>query len=323
MSAQIAAPAPSVDRRSARLGRSIVGATSAAEALSLADLDWGLKVIEAEALTVLTDDGVISTSIPGQRMVMRDDNHVTLGVVGGRYTPIMNHSVFALTEHIRSQGGVYTEGGALDHGRRVFMRMGLPGTDVSLLNGRDLVNFGVSVRAAHDGTGNVTAEVVGTRLVCTNGMVAAIPGIPHVFKVRHTASAEMRMAEAETILAGAHQYAKAFAATAQHMLDTPMTRSAFEDYIDRLFPRPLEPKGRAVTTWEARRDALVRLFTFAETNDLGRDTAWGAYNAVTEYLDWEAPVRRTQGLSTSESRARRQFDNSTQDVKDLAFATLS
>lgn len=317
--ATIEAPA----RKSIRLGTDLSGVTNVDEALVKAGLNWGLKIVDASALTVLTDDGVISTSIPGQRLVVRDDNLVTLGVVGGRYTPVDNHSVFGLAEHILSQGGTFASGGALDHGRSTFMRFDLPGTEVTLDGGKDLVKFGVVIKAKHDGTGNVTAALEGTRLICTNGMTATIKGIPHVFSVRHTASAETRMVEAQHILQGANRYAKEFAAVASHLLDTPMTPVQFKRYIDRLFPEPTVEEKRAHTLWENRRSELLGLFRFAETNNLVRGTAWAGYNSVTEYLDWTAPVRTGSDATVAEVRVRRQFETSNQVVKDQAFAALA
>lgn len=321
MTAAPATIAPA-NRTQVRFGTDLSDVTSVDEALAKADLAWGLKIVDAQALTVLSDDGVISTSIPGQRLVMRDDNHVTLGVVGGRYTAVDNRSVFSLAKHIIDQGGKFASGGSLDHGRSTFMRFDLPGTSVALAGGKDLVKFGVVIKARHDGTGNVSAALEGTRLVCTNGMTAKIKGIPHVFSVRHTASADTRLAEAQVILQGASRYAKEFSAVAQHLLDTKFTDAQFKRYIDRLFPEPVVEEKRAHTLWETRRNELVGLFRFAETNNVGRSTAWAAYNSVTEYLDWTAPVRATV-VAADQVRARRQFDASNQGVKDLAFATLA
>lgn len=305
--------------RSNALGTDLTGVTTVEDALTRADMDWGLTIRNADHLTLMDENGVTSTSIPDMRMVMRTDNGVTLGVVGSRYETIDNREVFSLAEHFLAQGARFTEGGVLDHGRRVFMRMALPEGTVSLAGGKDLVKFGVKIVADHSGSGNVTAGLEGIRLVCTNGMTARIKNLPHVFKVRHTASAQQRMAEADTILSGASQYVAGFAAVAQEMLDRPFTRAQYERYIDGVFPHPGGEEGRAVTMWENRREELLNLYRLAGTNEEGRGTAWAAYNAVTEYLDWSAPVRATKGRSQVETRALRQFADSKQVVKDVAF----
>lgn len=308
-------------RKTLALGTDLAGVSGVDEAITKAGLGWGLNVVEAENMTILLPDGVTSTSIPGQRLVMRDDNHVTLGAVGGRYTAVDNREVFSVANHILQQGGKLARGGELDHGRKVFMTLDLPGTTVEV-GGLDLVEFSVVIKASHDGTGNVSAGLVGKRLVCTNGMTVSIKGLAHTFSIRHTANASARLEEAQTILKGAARYAKEFAAVAEHMLDTKFTKEQFAAYIDRLWPAPKEEGKRAHTTWEARRNELLSLFTFAETNRLGRETQWGAFNSVVEYLDWEAPVRSHNGNTADEVRARRQFDATNQSAKDLAFASL-
>lgn len=313
--------AEATERSKVRLGHDLTGATDIQSAISKADLDWGLKVVDAENLTVTTEDGVFSTNIPDMRMVMRDDNYTTMGVVGGRYTEVDNRSVMSVGQTIMDQGGVPVSGGPLDHGRKVFMKFDLPDAQVSV-GGSDLVKFGVSLRASHDGSGNVVGAVEGTRMWCLNGCVTKMKGIPHEFKIRHTASAEQRIAEAHKIMEGAALYAKSFVAAADAMIDTKFTLAQYKRFIDNLFPKPDEEEKRATTLWENRRNELITLFKFADTNDMGRNTVWGGFNAITEYLDWNAPVRATKGQTQPEARARRQFENTTQATKDQAFTML-
>lgn len=315
------------ERRTVRLGHDLSGIADIDTAIKAADLDWGLNIIDGDTpLSFIGADGnAVVTSFPGQRLVQRDDTHVTLGVVGGRYQDVDNRQVFGLGRHILDQGGVLVSGGPLDHGRRAFMKFDLPSAKISLdgkNEGKDLLSFGVTLRANHDGKGNVAAHLEAKRLICTNGMTVSLTGLPRVFRIRHTASAEQRLAEAVTILQGAQRYAKEFTATAQHMLDTPFTLAQFRRYIERIWPEPNPEEKRAHTLWENRRADLLGLFRFAETNALGRNTAWGAFNSVTEYLDWNAPVRSATSADVALTRAVRQFDESNQDIKDAAFALL-
>lgn len=312
--------------RSISLGASIASATSLDEALIASGLNWGLNLVPANNLSVFTEDGAFLTQIPGQRLVMRDDTHVTLGVVGGRYHAVPNTAAFAVADHLYDQGARFTEAGELDHGRTTFVRMSLPGCDVALADGKDLIKAGITLRAVHDGTGKVTASLDLTRLICTNGMVAKIKGIPHTFAISHTASADRHLANAHTIMNGAIRYAKGFAAAASHMLDTPMSKDEFGQFIDSLFPMPEVKEGespRGMTMWENRRGALMELFTFAETNELGRGTAMGAYNALTEWIDWGKHVRSSDGASDEGVlRARRRIEGADQSLKDAALAAL-
>lgn len=310
-------------RQRTRLGEDLTGVTSVEEALQKADLDWGLTIVDASNAAISVDGVTVSHGIPGKRLVIRDDTNTTLGVVGHGYMPVDNRSVFTVADHILAAGGVFESGGMFDHGRRAFMRLGLPDANVLLENGRDCVRFGVNIKASHDGTGNVMAALEGIRLICANGMTARMDGLPHVFNVRHTANVATRMDEAREIMQGAIRYATGFAAAAQHMLDTSMSLPEFKTFLTELFPEPEVEKKRAHTIWEKRYTDLVELFHHSPTNEVGRGTAWAGYNAVTEFLDWEAPIRVTDDSSRDEVRALRQFDGTQQDRKDHAFALLT
>ena len=117
--------------------------------------------------------------------------------------------------------------------------------------------------------------------------------------------------------------AKSFAAVAEEMLSRKFSATDFEKYIEALYPLPEADEKRAMTLWENRRSELMALYRFAETNDLGRDTQWGAFNSVVEYLDWTAPVRASNRTTPDEVRARRQFEGSNQAMKDRAFKMLA
>lgn len=302
------------------LGTSLKGITDIDEALKIAHLDWNVNLVPANALTVLTEDGVIDTKIPGANLVMRDDTHLTLGVVKGRYRAVSNRDVFSMGTEIMRLGGQAELGGELDYGRRAFMRFALPEAEVAV-GGHDLVRFGFDITTAHDGSGHVAARLWALRQICTNGMTAYIPHTNYTVAIRHTGDAIHRIATAGQIIREASAYAKSFAAVAEELISTKFTRSEFIAYIDALYPMPTED-GRGLSIWQNRREDLIGLFEKAPTNEEGRGTAWAAYNAVTEYLDWAAPIRNHGNESADFVRALRQFDGSSQDVKDRAFAAL-
>ena len=301
---------------SAVLGTDIATATTVDEALQMAGLDWGLQMHEAKALTVLTDTGVISTSIPGQKLLLRDDSFTTLAAVGSAYEPVDNRAAFDLADRARQLGAVFAHAGETDHGRKAFLTMDLPEARVNV-GGKDLVDFGVIFRTSH-GSGSITGEVSGMRLVCSNGLVQGI-GAGSKWTVRHTRTATDRIALAEDTLRGAARYAKEFAAIGESLISMRYTVDEFVAYIDRLYPRPDEAKKAAVTRWENRRGELLDLFRIAETQEDARGTRWAAYNAVTEWEDWFRPAR-----GGDSGRAARQFATpDAKGVKQAAFDLIA
>lgn len=315
--------APTISRPAHRLpaqqvlGTDIAGSASVAEALHTAGLDWGLTAVDADNLMIMGEGGVTNTAFPGRRLLLRDDTHVGLGMVGARYEPVDNASAFALADDARALGATFAHAGEIDHGRSVFLTMDLPDARVNV-GGHDIVDFGVVFRAGHAGTGGIVGEVTGRRLVCTNGMTVGL-GTPHQWKIRHTRSAQAQMAIAKRVLQGAARYAKTFAAIGEQLISEPMSHADFVAYIDQLYPEPDEDKKSAHTRWQQRRADLLDLFRTAITQEEGRRTRWAAFNAVVEYEDWHRGVRTTGGESADEARASRQFRPETDSHKQHAF----
>jgi phage/plasmid-like protein (TIGR03299 family) len=312
---------PTGQRSSFVLGEDISSANNVSEALYLSNLNWGLSLQDAGAMTLMNENGVFNTTFPGAKFLMRDDTMATLNVVRSRYTPIDNFSVFGLADHIVAEGGTFIRGGEVDGGQQVFMDLELPNSTVSLLNGKDLTKFYVSIRGNHN-NGNVTAEVKGTRLWCTNGCTAKIKGIPHSFKIPHNGKAGQRLIEAEKVLKGAGKYVNAFTNAVERMLAIKMDLVGFTKYIDTLFPKPEDGSTQhAMTIWENRRAELLTLFKFTEQNNLSgmENTAYAGFNVITEFEDWAGGIRRVNGRDEVQARARSLFLETDNVVKDRAF----
>lgn len=321
MSTQTIAP---TDRRDpfSRLGTDVSSATNVTEALAAAGLDWGIREIDADQFIAHTPDGPVITGFPGRRFITRDDTNATLGVVGSTYRSAPNADWFAVADSIAALGGKFEYAGERDGGQRTFLTMSLPEATVEV-GGYDVVNFRVVLTAAHDGRNNNTAAVRGTRLWCTNGCTVTIKGVSDAWKIKHTPSGVAQMTEATKIVQGLVRYAKEFAAVAEHLVSVKMTNAQFTKFIDELSPRPDEDAGpKALTRWENRRAELVQLFKFASTNDFGRDTAYGAWNATTEWADWQSSVAARGSTDRNLVRAMRQADNTQQNLRTRALELL-
>jgi phage/plasmid-like protein (TIGR03299 family) len=302
------------------LGTDVAGSRDTAEALRTAGLDWGLTVHNTDHLTLMGESGLINTSLPGQRLIMRDDTYQGLAVVGSRYTPVTNADAFAIADNARDLGATFAHAGSLDHSRKTFLTMDLPEARVRI-GGKDVVDFGIVIRTSHDGSGSISGEISGKRLVCMNGMTVGI-GEAQRWSIPHTASAHSRMAE--ILLQGAFRYAKSFAAVGEMLISQPMTSREFADYIDALYPKPEESQKAARTRWENRRGELMQLFNIANTQSEGRATRWGALNAVVEWEDWGRGVRTSTGESVDQARAARQFTNTdSAGTKQAAYRMLT
>jgi hypothetical protein len=237
------------------------------------------------------------------------------------------------TLHREIEGSVFDRGFELDYGRRVVLSLATPGQDIRIGDGDlDVLKIGMRFSTAHDGQGKIRGKVDISRLVCTNGMTVAIPGVGHEYAIRHTTNAQERLDQAHKIMAKSSEYVQKFAEMARFLVNTPMSDLEYGSFIDDLFPMPIDLASRSGLTakerrdlgvWERRRAMLLQLFKRAETNESGRGTRWAAFNSVTELADWGTTVRQGNAGSPEEARALRQLEGVSQDIKDRAFLALA
>jgi hypothetical protein len=68
------------------------------------------------------------------------------------------------------------------------------------------------------------------------------------------------------------------------------------------YPMPKQDAKGAMTKWETKIDLLDEIFA-SDTNSMINNTAWGAFNTLTERLDWYRSARNgnNEGILASAS----------------------
>ena len=108
--------------------------------------------------------------------------------------------------------------------------------------------------------------------------------------MRHTSTLDGRIAQAREALGLANSYMDEFDKMAKELIETEITKSKFAEIVATAYPMPDKDKKGAFTKWENKIDLLDELFV-ADTNAQINGTAWGAYNTLTERLDWFRAAR--------------------------------
>jgi hypothetical protein len=106
------------------------------------------------------------------------------------------------------------------------------------------------------------------------------------FKIRHTQTAEGKIAVAREALGLAHKYIDEFSAMANEMIETEITKAQFDKIVELAYPAPKDENAKASNTKHATKIDLLNDIYVGQFNDTISGTAWGAYNALTERLDW-------------------------------------
>jgi len=115
-------------------------------------------------------------------------------------------------------------------------------------------------------------------------------GIKQSFKIRHTQTANGKVQIARETLGLANSYMDAFDIMAKAMIEKEITAQQFNDIILAAYPKPEDEKKAAVTKWTNKVDVINDIYT-GEFNGMIAGTAWGAFNALTERLDWHRSAR--------------------------------
>jgi hypothetical protein len=107
------------------------------------------------------------------------------------------------------------------------------------------------------------------------------------FKIRHTQSVEGRIAVARETLGLALGYFDEFEKEAQALYSQSITDAEFSKLIQTIYPKPSDDASKvAKTKWENKVVLLDDLYHNSPTNANIKGTKWGAFNALTERLDY-------------------------------------
>jgi phage/plasmid-like protein (TIGR03299 family) len=268
-----------------------------AEAMREAHLaDWNVRV----APLVANVDGT-NFDVPNAQVVVRDNpengSAEVLAAVGDRYSPVQNEDAFGFVPFLEDAGARVETAGSIRGGRQVFMSLSTDKGFIIDPNGAaDRVENFLLLSTSHDGSLSIEASSTPVRVVCANTLDLALPRAKRAYKVRHTSTAQSRLAEAQALLVSAQGYFERFGELAASLYETEVTNAEFTNIITRFYPKPTDPKNkRGITVWERKVDTLEQLWSggsdYAYTLGNVHGTAWGAVNALTERIDWHRPSR--------------------------------
>jgi len=220
-----------------------------------------------------------------------------LGVVGERYHVLQNEDLFSFGDNILDGGGRWETAGSLKGGRQVFGSLALERETVLDPNGvADVVKTYLLINTSHDGSIAIQASITPVRVVCANTLNVALnrtkkkDGVKQSFKIRHTQTANGKIEIARQTLGLANKYMDEFDKMAHAMIAKEISAKDFNDIILAAYPKPDKDTKGAVKKWENKVDMINNIYT-GEFNGMIAGNAWGAFNALTERLDWYRSAR--------------------------------
>lgn len=294
------------------------------EILTAAGLNWE---VEQLPVTVTFPDGTTVTA-PDKVGIGRQSDHSLLSIMSDAYHPIQPRQLvefaFALLDVTESEFSLADEppiqfetGMSLAGGRVNVLLTKVP-KDI-FIGGFDPVELYLAFVTSHDGSYKFGVHATPVRVVCRNTLNAGIKAAQQSWATKHTSGAVNSIDEARRTLQLTWKYADAFEQSMNRLLDTEFTRKNFEDMVKDLFPKPA---GERAPFSREQYGMLGLLESSPTISDQIRGTKYGAFNAVTEWHDWQ--VRFNEGgQPTDEKRTVSQLFGRAKAQADRALAYLA
>ena len=308
-------------------GQKLDAPATAEEAIAAAHLDWevALEPVYARELPGRkTGIGNRDYSIEDPyRFVRRQDNNQILGMRTSRYSVVQNRDAFGLFDAVIGPGeGVYHTAGALRGGKVVWI-LAKVGDTREVVKGDEVEPY-VLLSTSHDGSLPLQMRPTLVRVVCSNTLSYAMrrKDFSDVVTIRHTGNVANKAVEARKALGLTKVYFDRMMEGVEQLTNTPMSESQMRTFALSLYT-PTGDDSMHRYTQEAM-SKLGELFVVGRGQNLPgvRGTAWAAYNAVTEYVDYFERVGRGEIGEPNDERLAKAWFGKGRDRKINAWHKL-
>lgn len=216
-----------------------------------------------------------------------------LGVVGSGYQTIQNEeSTNFLNALVDESGAHFETAGALKGGRQTFVTLRLP--DYMTFEGKggvkDSTDLYIAALNSHDGSSAFRVITTPIRIVCANTQSAALRNVKSSWSARHTTNALRAIEQARQSLAYSFAYADAFSEEAQKMIERQIEEDEARRLLGQVFRVPDSTTDRQKELRLGHVEKVIAGLSLDTVKGF-EDTAYGLYNAVTEYIDHRVEVR--------------------------------
>ena len=280
------------------LGTVFTEEKTTSEMLAAASLNnWDVRLLDMAIPTSLTSDKEYQYVV--RTNPTENSQTDVLGIVGERYHVLQNEDLFSFGDNILDGGGRWETAGSIRGGRVVFGALALERETILDPNGvADKVKTYLLINTSHDGSIAIQASITPVRVVCANTLNLALggisrkknKGIKQSFKIRHTQTANGKVQIARETLGLANAYMDEFDVMAKAMIEKEVNAIDFNNIILAAYPKPESDLKGSNKKWENKINTINDIYT-GEYNGMIAGNAWGAFNALTERLDWYRSAR--------------------------------
>ena len=259
--------------------------TDVLDALSKSGTDW--KVVQEPFYVArATADGMVYDPHPTLRRNVREDTGMELGIVTKKYKIRQNEEAFSFLGSLIESDMHFETGGSLFNGRIVYVTCKMP--EWITVAGDPSGIFGF-VTNHHGGWQSTKAKITVVRVVCANTHHAALADGRPIMSIPHFGDLEEKVIKAQEFLGLTSSYSTSFKDWGDALGRVKLSEKSFDSVLEQLFPVTAELTDRQKVNVEDRRNYIKWMWREGKTcNELcnAPGTAWSAFNAVTEYVDF-------------------------------------
>jgi hypothetical protein len=261
-------------------------------------------------------DSLTFAPIANKQGLFRSDNNVCLDIHSNRFAYNQPADSLAVLERARNiVGGEWSSVQVNKGGRMIASFIELEGKVVAPKRG-DQIGLSIGHFDYFDGSNLEHFRMFANVIACNNGMTNQKALFQ--FSSKHIGNTSERISELEGRLQYLFVQAKDEMQNTVSQLDNaPMSQDEMAVFVNRLFPAQDESKvpTRLANVREAISTGFVR-----GTGNVGK-TRFDAFNAVTEYLDWESTFKQTE-FSREENRFESLLTGKASDLRAKALELL-
>lgn len=271
-----------------------VEATTSEQAIQLSGLNW--DVLQSPVF-YKTPTAMVEN--PHNRVNFRSDTHDILGIVSDSYKILQNRDAFRFLDSLIGVAeAMYVNVGSFRNGARVYIQAKLPGFIRFDDGGLDVGEKFLTFITSHDGSLPISALFTPIRVICQNTLLMALRDNVRKSTVRHTLNLAMGLQNARETLGILNNQFTLLEDVSRKLTHVSFAEKDIPQLLTKsgLIPAEADPSSRAKNIME---EVLLR-FKHGAGSELAsaKGTAWGAYNAVVEYVDH---YRGTNPLKRAES----------------------
>ena len=273
-----------------KLGTRFMTAPSLDEAIIAAGLNWEVEKVALQTLAGL--------DVPAMAIQRKTDSRI-LGVVGKEWNPLQNSKAFDFFKpFVDEKQAEINTAGSLRNGQRVFVLAKIKRDPMEIVKG-DAVEKYILLSNSHDGSQAVRVGFTPIRVVCANTLAMAIgAGGSQLIRLRHTKNLHESLESVQEVMDAANSRFEATAEQYRAMAKMDINSEDLAKFVKVVFGKPAkkdETEEQSETTTEEFEGGervlgkIIPLFEAGRGNDLlgVKGTLWGAYNAITEYIQYE------------------------------------